>query len=695
LAVLAISTLVGGVCAKLNTSGNMQVAGASTHVLIDDPGPSIIERRALPQNVSTLQEHAELYGRLLTTTPVLQNVARHAGVPASELSGLARITIPVPVTLTQPDSELRASQIVDSRAQYRLEMQASPGEPILTIYSQAPSPQAAVRLANAAVLGLQDYLRALAHQQGFAESKLPVLRALGAPRGGVISGHAPIVIGALTFVTAFALTCAFLFGLVYLRARRTTVGSDDDAPADDEEGLDNWPHTTRALPWMVAVFITMLWLTPFDKVELGIHTPIDLKLDRMVLPFLLGVWVLAFVARGKLRPRLRLTPIHLAVAAFVACAFLSVVFDARYLNQTLELDLALKKLPLLVSYISLFVIVASSVRRTEVRAFMTYSLVLAVIVAIGIIWEYRFSTNPFNNWTARLLPPGFKFDGTTGTESGVDSLGRRGIVGPAQVGLEAVSMLAMALPIAVVGVLGTKKRRERILYALAICLLVAATFGTVRKSAMLAPISVFATLAYFRRRELLSLAPLGLVVAVVVAMLSPGAVHNTIAQFVTPDSANAATTQDRVSDYDAVRPDVWTHLLFGRGFGSYNHDTYRILDSEILGRTVETGVLGVLAFVLISVAVVFTARRTIASRVSPYAGLALIGTAAAVCFLTVSTLFDVLGFPHITYIFLCLAGFVAAVADPPTARHAPPTRRDHAYRRHWARQKSRTLGGVH
>jgi O-antigen ligase len=144
-----------------------------------------------------------------------------------------------------------------------------------------------------------------------------------------------------------------------------------------------------------------------------------------------------------------------------------------------------------------------------------------------------------------------------------------------------------------------------------------------------------------------------------------------------------------------VRPDVWTHLLFGRGFGSYNHDTYRILDSEILGRTVETGVLGVLAFVLISVAVVFTARRTIASRVSPYAGLALIGTAAAVCFLTVSTLFDVLGFPHITYIFLCLAGFVAAVADPPTARHAPRTRRDHAYRRHWARQKSRTLGGVH
>ena len=35
---------------------------------------------------------------------------------------------------------------------------------------------------------------------------------------------------------------------------------------------------------------------------------------------------------------------------FVAVACLSVVFDARYLNQTLEFDTAIKKLTLLLSY---------------------------------------------------------------------------------------------------------------------------------------------------------------------------------------------------------------------------------------------------------------------------------------------------------------------------------------------------------
>jgi hypothetical protein len=697
VAVLAIATFVGALGAKLNTSGNLEVAGATVNVMIDDPGRSIVDRRAAFDEVQTLQKRAELYGRLMVSAPVLADVARRAGLAPEQLSGVAR-SPGVPYSFTQPDSEQRATQIVQSRATYRLEMQARQNEPILSIYSQAPSLPEAKHLAAAAALGLHDYLRSLARQERFAERDLPTLRQLGPPTGGVISGRARLIIGAVTFITAFALTCAILFGLVYLRTRRTRLAATapDRTPAPDEEpGLDDWPHTTRALPWMIAGFIGMLWLVPFDKIELAFSTPIDMKLDRIVLPFIFGVWILAFASGPKLAPRLRLTPIHVALGMFLACAFLSVVLNARYLNHTLELELALKKLPLLISYMSIFVIVASGVRRTEIRAFMTYSLVLAVICAVGIIWEFRFQTNLFNVWTARLLPPGFSFDGNpTGAED-VDSLGRLGIVGPAQVGLEAVSILAMALPIAVVGVLGTKQRRQRVLYGLAVCLLFAATFATVRKSAMLAPISVFATLAYFRRRELLSLAPLGVIVAVVVSVLSPGAVHQTIAQFVEPNSANAATTRDRVSDYDAIRPDLWTHLLFGRGFGSYDHDTYRVLDSEVLGRVVETGIVGLLVFLLIGVSVVFATRKTISSRAGPYSGLALIGAAAAVCFVVISTLFDVMAYPHVTYVFLYIAGLAAVAVQPPAEADRPRPRPEHGVRRHSAKRKSPALRGVH
>ena len=104
----------------------------------------------------------------------------------------------------------------------------------------------------------------------------------------------------------------------------------------------------------------------------------------------------------------------------------------------------------------------------------------------------------------------------------VDSLGRRTVEGPAAYGVELVTMLSIALPIAVLGILKSKTRTQYILYGLAIVVLVYAMFATNRKSALIAPVAVFLTLAYFRRRELLSLAPLGLVLAVTVVAVSPG-----------------------------------------------------------------------------------------------------------------------------------------------------------------------------
>jgi hypothetical protein len=415
----------------------------------------------------------------------------------------------------------------------------------------------------------------------------------------------------------------------------------------------------------------MVWLTPFDKIQLAMSTPIDMTLDRLVLPVIAAVWLIALTAGPGAAPRLRITRVHVALGAYLACAFLSVVLDARYLNQTGELMLPIKKLPLLVSYMSIFVIVASSVRRTEVPAFLTYTLVLAVIVALGIVVEYRFQTNVFTSWTQKLLPPVFKYTANL-TGNGLDTLGRRWIAGPTAYGVEAIGMMAMALPIAIVGIIGSPTRRRRILYGLAIAVLLAGIFATQRKSALIVPVAVVATLAYFRRRELLSLAPLGLVIGVAAAAASPGAVHGVVAQFTRSDASQVATTSDRTADYDAVRPDLWTHLLFGRGFGSYNHDTYRILDSEILGRLVETGVLGLAAFLLVAVSVILISRKTISRRDSRWAPAALCGTAAAVAFLVVATLFDVMSVPHGTDVFLYMAGLAVIVSGPGEERDAPP-----------------------
>jgi hypothetical protein len=429
------------------------------------------------------------------------------------------------------------------------------------------------------------------------------------------------------------------------------------------KAADDWPHTTRVLPWMLAGFIAILWLVPFDAITLSASLPIDLHFDRLVLPFVVLVWILSLALGGRHAPRLRLTPIHVGVGVFVALAFVSVLINARALNQTLELDLAIKKLTLVVSYAALFVLVASVVRRSEVRAFMMYTLALAVVCALGTIWEYRFQDNLFYSWSDKLLPGIFRVQLVDA--SGVDDIGRRVTRGPATLGLECAAMLSMALPIAMVGVMHATRWRQRILFGLAACLVLAAAISTYRKTAFMAPIAVVLSLAFFRRRELLRLAPLGIVTIIAVHVLSPGAFGAIIDQLNPSRLESANTVNDRAADYDALRPDLFSHVLFGRGFGSYEQIRYRILDSELLHRTVEMGLLGLASYVLMIVAVVFVAAPLIRGRDPVFAPLALTAAAVAVAFLTVSGLFDAMSFSHTPYIFLCFAGLMAVLVKPP------------------------------
>src|SRR6185312_5079820 len=294
---------------------------------------------------------------------------------------------------------------------------------------------------------------------------------------------------------------------------------------------------------------------------------------------------------------------------------------------------------------------------------LRYSLILAVICGIEVIYEYRFHQNLFNVWTAKLLPRPFELLGTTSAPI-TDSLGRSWIQGPAGYGVELIAMLSMVLPVAILGIVGSKSRRNQILYSLAIVVLVSAMFMTQRKSALIAPAGVILTLAYFRRRELITLAPLGMVLLVVVALISPGVIHNVITQFTSPNSTHVATVSDRTADYDAVRPDLWSHFAFGRGYGSYDPLTYRVLDSEFLGQVVETGVLGLFAYVMIGVSVILATRKMIRRRHPQWSAPALCGAAAGVCLLIASGLYDAMGFPHGAFTFLYIAGLAVAVVAP-------------------------------
>jgi hypothetical protein len=709
----------------------LEIAGASARVLVDYPRPLLSDRLATGGDYRTLQKRAVLLGNIMASRPVREIVARRAGIDARQISSTARVTAAVQDAFSDTVSERRATEIRISASRYELEVQPDPIIPSVGVYARAPTVAQAVRIANAAVPAMRDYLGAVARREGSDPRSQVVLEQPGTARGALINGGARVEIFGLTFVFVFVLVAfALLLGTKLRRgfalggspsaaarvptqraplpqtvrearrrrrpavapafAQRLRIGvtpalavagasaSAVPLPGGLRRTSDvrlallsrraalkagDWPRTTRALPWMLAGMMGIVWLVPFNEIQLSYSLPIDLKLDRLVLPFLVATWALALAAGGAGAPRVRLTWIHLGIGGVAVAYLLSLVVGARNLNQTLELDTSVKQLTLLTAYISLFVIVASSVRRTEVSAFLRYTLVLAAICAIGTIWEYRFAYNVFYSASQALLPGVF----TVGEaeSSAVDAIGRRLVRGPGAVPLEAVTMLAMGLPIAIVGLMQSKVTRARVLYGLAVAIIFAATLSTERKSALLAPLSVFVTLAYFRRRELMRLAPLGVGIGVMMLALTPGAAQSVVGQLGGEQLDSVATVSDRTSDYDAVRPDVLSHLAFGRGFGSFKPPVHRVLDMELLGTLVQVGIVGLMAYLLMIASVVGVARRPIRERTPRDAAVALSAAGAAVVLLVVSTLFDVMSFPHCPYIALWMAGLLAVVVSRP------------------------------
>jgi hypothetical protein len=346
-----------------------------------------------------------------------------------------------------------------------------------------------------------------------------------------------------------------------------------------------------------------------------------------------------------------------------------VIVNVNWLNTELLFSTSLKQIVLLSSYAVFFVIVASVVRPTEVRAFVKYTLILAVICGIGTLWEYHFHHNVFYEWSRSLLPKGI-FKVPLPNPTAVDELGRPEILGPAEAGLELACMLALALPIALVGAMQSKVRRDRFLYALAVCILLAAALSTYKKSALVTPAVLVVMLVIFRPRSVVRLLPIAAVLFVIVHFLAPGAIGGVIQQLTGSKLTAVGTTTHRTSGYEAVRPLIWGRPALGQGYGSYNANDLRILDSQILMSLIETGVLGLLAYLAMILSVLGTARPIFSGRDRDGEGarLALALGVGAIAFFVSSFLYDTMSFPHGPYIFLTFAAFVAVLSGAPAAR---------------------------
>ena len=166
-----------------------------------------------------------------------------------------------------------------------------------------------------------------------------------------------------------------------------------------------------------------------------------------------------------------------------------------------------------------------------------------------------------------------------------------------------------------------------------------------------------------RPRQLLRLAPFGIVALALGLAVAPG-IFSTVREL--GHANDQASTEGRTSDYPAVVPDLLSHPILGRGFGTLDSsraDTYRIFDNEYLGEVFQVGALGLIAYLAMIVTPLFVARGMLRTDDPMRGPPALAAAAACLAFGVASALYDILTFPQAPYLFLFMAAMCTCAAS--------------------------------
>jgi hypothetical protein len=406
----------------------------------------------------------------------------------------------------------------------------------------------------------------------------------------------------------------------------------------------------------------MVWLVPFDGITVPVPLPVDSLLDRWVLLGLALAWAATTLGAREFAPASFHSSVKVAVFGFLAVASVSVMLNQVGLARIDEFDLAVKKIVLLLSFVVFFYVVTATVRASEVRAFITLLIALATITAVGSIIEYRTGANHFFGVASHL--PFLE----VGPDPADPEFGRAKITGPTHHPLALTAILAMATPLAVVRLSDARTTRRRIVYAIVVGLILAASVATLRKTAIVAPLAGLITLACYRPRHMLRLLPFGIVFFIGMQVLSPGALSGIRYQIL---GGSELSTEARTSDYAAIEPDLIAHPLFGRGYGTYDPKIYtrsdspqrhRILDNQYLIILVEVGLVGLLAYLLVALSSIVSLHKVARFGDPARAGPALSIIAATVAYVVSNFLFDTLAFPQAPYLFFFLIALGVVIA---------------------------------
>jgi polysaccharide biosynthesis protein PslJ len=404
----------------------------------------------------------------------------------------------------------------------------------------------------------------------------------------------------------------------------------------------------------------MIFLIPFPNIIFKVNLPANASFDRVFLVVMVGAFVASRASQKRPSRRRRLTPVEVAMLTFAGIALLSIVLNIDRIYQQNQVGFVEKGFSQLVAYGAFFFVVVGTIRSEEMPAFSRLILVLSCLTALGTIYEGHTGYNVFYHWSGILLRP-IATVGPSPTQLHPSKI----VVGPTQTGLALASMLTIGLPFAVLSLLEARTHGKRLVYLVAVGVILTADLTTFHKTAIFAPLTAFVVLAAYKR-QILRAAPIAIIVLIpIIHFASPGALGGITSILPSATTNGGDYTDGRAGDYAAVAPDILNNLIIGRGYSTMdvlNERSYRTLDNQYLDTVFEVGVVGLVAYLAVMLGALMTSHGVI-KRGGVRAPPALAGAAGCAAFAVVSATYDAAGFPQAIYSFLFAAGLIAVAAS--------------------------------
>jgi len=201
---------------------SLELGTASTTLVVDTERSAVLD---LSGDLAPLSERAQTYAAVGESNSVLDALARDIGLPAG--------TVVSDETLSgDQNADQRSDSIVKEGDVYRVSISRVEDQPLLRVWTQAPTASAAMKLADGSGRALSSYVLRQQKEQNVPAGRRVTIRQIGTAQGGVINSGANLAAAVMGGLVTFVAICLLLlFGdRVRIDLRRMRSGAYSPPP---------------------------------------------------------------------------------------------------------------------------------------------------------------------------------------------------------------------------------------------------------------------------------------------------------------------------------------------------------------------------------------------------------------------------------------------------------------------------------